>query len=200
MKNRLILTLFLLVAGAAILIGGGTYFFVKKNIDGLAEQTKSDVRIELANRFKTFDALLMSVEGKIDASIREAMPALSADLLHLDTDLKAIAPDVLRRHLKRYGFDDVYIIDRRGIVVNTTFAKDLNLNLKAISDLLKDRIASAFESGDVAVDRIGFSTLTGVIRKYAYFNPVGCDYIVEISINLLDYINKELSPGYAIDL
>ncbi|MBI9086038.1 MAG: response regulator [Desulfobacterales bacterium] len=198
MKKRLILTLFLLVAGpAAIMIGGGTYFFVKKNIDGLAEQIKRDVRIELANRFKTFDALLMGVEREIDASIREALPALAADLLRLDTDLKAISADVLRSHLDRYGFDDVYVIDRRGIVVNTTFAKDLNLNLSALSDFLKNRIQSVFDSGGVAVDRIGFSTLTGVVRKYAYFNPAGCDYIVEISIDLVEYINNQLSSDYA---
>lgn len=82
---------------------------------------------------------------------------------------------------------DLYIINEQGVIIHTTFEKDLNLDFSKIAPefnekLQKIRIESRYQG-----DRIASETVTGNVRKYAYWGTPDKKYILEIGIKSTDF-------------
>ena len=77
---------------------------------------------------------------------------------------------------------DLYIINENGVIIHTTFEKDFGLDFSKVApefneQLQKIRIESRYQG-----DRIAGETVTGNVRKYAYWGTPDKKYILEIGI------------------
>lgn len=79
-------------------------------------------------------------------------------------------------------FEDIYIINKNGIVVNTTFKKDLNLNFFEFGEKHKKMLLNVFKSGKFKSDRFAIEATTKRFKKYSYQATKNGKYIVEIGI------------------
>lgn len=76
--------------------------------------------------------------------------------------------------------EDIYIIDRNGIIVNTTFSKDKGLNLFSFGEKHQKYLMSVFDGGKFVNERIAIEASTKRIKKYTYQPTLDSKYIIEI--------------------
>ena len=81
----------------------------------------------------------------------------TADLAQIQRDI-GMNPD----------FEDLYIINRNGIVVNTTFEDDLNRNFFDFGKEYKDFLLQVFDNHEFVSDLFTIEDVTKRIRKYSY--------------------------------
>ena len=196
MKNKLIFSLFLFVGLTSVMVGGTVFFYARSNCNAVVAEIRRATREQLASKFQTFDLLLAEIEKGLDQHLQKVMPRLAAEIISAPPSPAELSVAALNAMARRYGVDDLYVIDRQGRIFNTTFATDLNFNLFDVSESLKADLELLFGAGRVYVDRVSFSSKTGIIRKYAYYGPTGGDILVEASVNIRSYIAAKISPAY----
>jgi serine phosphatase RsbU (regulator of sigma subunit) len=118
---------------------------------------------ELNTRYKEFSSLLVN---KYFANTR--------DIRRMD--LRAIANEI--------GMDpvneDIYVISENGIIINTTFEQDLNLNLFSLGENMKKYLQELFKSGEFVADLFAIEHTTHRPKKYTYQRTRDGKYIIEI--------------------
>ncbi|HEV57845.1 MAG TPA: hypothetical protein ENN87_10180 [Phycisphaerales bacterium] len=168
MRRQLSLLLFLAIVLSSVASALLVAVTAHREMTVLADEHIDQLHAQLRDRFYTFDLLLAEHETRLDA--------LSA----------------------RHDISHVFIIDRSGRVVNTDFAPDMGLMLVEAGEGMARIMARLRGSGEVSLDRFNASVLTGRLFKYAYYGPRGRDHIVEVSVDLRDYLDREASPRWPI--
>ncbi|MFW6176578.1 MAG: hypothetical protein ACOC40_02640, partial [Thermoplasmatota archaeon] len=74
---------------------------------------------------------------------------------------------------------DLYIINRTGVIVNTTYKTDMGLDFKIFPNFY-EKLQSIFESGEFTSDLITPETQTGKYRIFSYMPTPDGEYILEI--------------------
>jgi class 3 adenylate cyclase/HAMP domain-containing protein len=77
---------------------------------------------------------------------------------------------------------DLYIIDEHGVIIHTTFEKDLNLDFSKVAPGFNKKLQEIRMESRYQGDRISNETVTGNVRKYAYWGTPDKKYILEIGI------------------
>ena len=77
---------------------------------------------------------------------------------------------------------DLYIIDANGVIIHTTFAKDQNLDFSKVAPDFNKKLQNIRKESRYQGDRISSETVTGNVRKYAYWGTPDKKYILEIGI------------------
>jgi phosphoserine phosphatase RsbU/P len=146
--------------------------------------------------------------------------------------LEGISDEIIRKHLvntknienfdlaelrNKLGLDstlyDLYVIDRNGIIVNTTFIKDLGLNLFSFGQKHENHIKSVFDGGEFVRERFTIESNTRRLKKYTYQPTLNNDYILELGVyspdaddiiniikNMLDESSKKHSSIISAEL
>jgi two-component system, NarL family, sensor histidine kinase BarA len=95
---------------------------------------------------------------------------------------------------------DLYIIDKNGVVINTTYSHDMGLDFKqwpaVFTQITAIREGNSFQS-DRAVKGFHFDT---VVRKFAYYPTPDHQYLLELSITIDEFHEErsEFSYGSAV--
>lgn len=78
--------------------------------------------------------------------------------------------------------EDIYVINRNGIVVNTTFKADYGVNLYDYGETFKAYLSNIFESGEFVVDLFAIEANTKRTKKYSYLATKDKKYIIELGV------------------
>ena len=78
--------------------------------------------------------------------------------------------------------EDIYIVDRNGEVVNTTYAKDLGLNLFSFGEKHREHLLYVFGTGVFVPELFTVEATTLRPRKYSYQTTRDRKYIVELGL------------------
>jgi serine phosphatase RsbU (regulator of sigma subunit) len=78
------------------------------------------------------------------------------------------------------GNEDIYVINRDGLVINTTFRNDYNVNLFSFGEQFKTYLKNIFDSGELVVDLFATEASTKRPKKYSYLATKDKKYIVEL--------------------
>lgn len=136
----------------------------------------------LNNRMSLYSNLLINNHLKQTSKIKDL------DLSFLQTQIGLHPP-----------FEDIYIIDTNGIVVNTTFRKDLKLNLFSFGESHKKMLLNVFDNDSVLLERFTIESQTKRLKKYSYQPTIDGNYIVELGFyskradQILDFIKNRLA-------
>lgn len=76
--------------------------------------------------------------------------------------------------------EDIYIIDRNGVVINTTFKADYRVNLYNYGEQFRAYLSNIFESGEFVVDLFAIEANTKRTKKYSYLATHDKKYIIEL--------------------
>lgn len=78
--------------------------------------------------------------------------------------------------------EDIYVINKMGVVVNTTFENDRNLNLFSFGEEHKALLEDVFEGGEFVSERFGIESQTKRVKKFTYQPTLDGKYIIELGV------------------
>lgn len=135
------------------------------NVIGFQDIAFDLIDQELTRRMKEFSQLLVENYFDNTAGIE------SVDLFPIAT---AIGLDLRN--------EDIYIVSRDGVVVNTTFAEDLGLNLFSFGEKHREHLLHVFDTGTFVPELFTVEAKTMRPRKYSYQTTPDRKYIVELGV------------------
>jgi serine phosphatase RsbU (regulator of sigma subunit) len=80
------------------------------------------------------------------------------------------------------GLEDIFVISRNGIVVNTTFLEDTNLNWFEFGEEHKNYLLQVFDEGRFVNEQFTIENITNRPRKYTYQPTQDGKYIIELGV------------------
>lgn len=92
----------------------------------------------------------------------------------------------LREIANKIGMDpvneDIYLIRRDGVIINTTFEKDYKVNLYEYGETFKNYLLDIFRTKDFVSERFSIEQKTKRPKKYTYQPTLDRKYIVELGV------------------
>ena len=135
----------------------------------------------IGNTLKQQDIALETVEQNLTERMRIFSDSLTNHILPIYEDVTDIN---LHNISNRMGMDsdreDIYIIDRDGFVVNTTFKKDSGKNVIVDFKMSKDYIDQLFMSKEFDSQSFSLENSTKKIRNYTFQATRNGKYLVEL--------------------
>lgn len=180
LKHLILLSFLFVLAPALLLLSYTDYSKAKQeledNFEFMVDQTAENVigaydLVEVGYRI-----LSLSLENKMLSAFEPFKAAYyEANGVVSDIDLLSLK-SVLGEEF------DLYIIDEFGVIIHTTFAKDQDLDFSKVAPGFNEKLQKIREESRYQGDRIASETLTGNVRKYAYWGTPDKKYILEIGI------------------
>ena len=177
----IILSGFLLVLLPALILLSYTDFTKAKsdledNFDFMVEQTAENITGAYDLVEVGFRILSLSLED----TMKKAFEPFIQDYYSVGGKVDQID---LAKIKKVLGDEfDLYIINDKGVIIHTTFEKDLNLDFAKVAPSFNEKLQKIREESRYQGDRISSETLTGNVRKYGYWGTPDKKYILEIGI------------------
>ncbi|MBF0582838.1 MAG: response regulator [Magnetococcales bacterium] len=185
--RRLFILFFLLLAVISILLTGVVVAWDAHRLLKLqTEEAIQGNQRQLADKVRAFDLFLATLENELDSKMVIGLKAIANEIAGQWPPGQPIPVTEMRRMVDQHNLSDLYIIDRHMVVVETTFAPDVGLNLGSLSPVLKEKLNGLYRSDRFIVDRISMSNKTGIIKKYAYYGTPDGERIIEVSVNVRD--------------
>jgi len=157
------------------------YYNVKQSHLQYYKQQNRSINIAVNNLLQFRDAALEALESNLDQEMRHVSSALVDDYFK---DTKKIEDADLYQIHKELGLnnelEDIYIIDSAGIIVNTTFTKDQQLNLCKFGEEHQLFLRKVRKSGHFYRDRLTKEESTNRTRIYSYQATADKKYIIEL--------------------
>lgn len=138
---------------------------------------------ELIQVLKFQDITLAMIEEKFNDELKDVSNQITQKYLlnykYFDqVDLKGLRI--------KLGLDpalyDIYIIDTNGVVINTTFDKDLGLNFFNFGKEHEMHIRHIFKAGQFVNEKFTIEASTRRLKKYTYQTTLCGHYIVELGV------------------
>jgi serine phosphatase RsbU (regulator of sigma subunit) len=169
---------------------------------------------ELIQVLKFQDITLSMIEEKLNPELEAISNEITLKYLLSAKKMEHIDLKALRFKM---GLDstlyDFYIIDTSGVVVNTTFDKDLGLNFFSFGKEHEMHIKQIFKNGEFANEKFTIEASTRRLKKYTYQPTLSGDYILELGVysqaadevidiikNMLDESSKKHSTIVSAEL
>lgn len=157
------------------------YLNYNRNRDLLvAAHKEKNLRIqnEIKDVLSFQDISLESVERDMDKYLRTMSNILVNEFFANTDSAENIPLEEIRHNLGMK--QDIYIINREGIIVNTTFLRDLGFNLFSIDEKHKQFLLDIFSKGQFVSEKLSLERSTKRLKKYTYQPTNDGKYIVEI--------------------
>ena len=185
--NQLILNV-VLPTLAALLVMAVINF---SNTRSLIEESNFEKNRIISNEITEILELQELAVSVIEKSMSERMSKASEQLVNnYFRSTKNIASADLNAIRDRLGLnpamEDIYIIDTSGVIVNTTYEKDLGFNLFSIGEEHKNHLLNVFSSDKLVNTRFAIEASTKRPRKYTYQATVDKNFIIELGAYSLD--------------
>ena len=181
--RQLILNVIIPVALALITLASLNYFHTRSLLQE-ANVTKNEIISDEIKSILEFQDLAFDiVEARLDERMRDYSHRLINNYL-LDTkNIEEIDLDQIRKEMGMIpDLEDIYVINREGIVVNTTFKQDLGLNMYAFGESTKKFLLEILSGNLFVAERFAVEHNTKRIKKYTYHPTKDNMYIVEMGV------------------
>lgn len=197
--NQLVLNIMLPVIIALFSLAFFNYQYTK---DLLIEQNKNknkDISREIKNMLKFQDYSLKHIEANLDKRMSEISNKLVFE--HFDTlqNLAEINLNKVRNELEMNdSLEDIYIINNKGVVVNSTFPDDIGLNVYDFGEAYKELLENIRAKNDLHLERFSVEAATGKLKKYSYQATQDHKFLVELGFysvnanNVISQFNTEI--------
>jgi sigma-B regulation protein RsbU (phosphoserine phosphatase) len=185
-KNRtifqqLLLNILLPVFGILLIFSSISYYLNKQKLQESYLKERNQVTNEVKSLLTLYDNSLQLIEEDLDQEITRINHVLNNNYFY-QTD--SISTANLSRIQLEANIDsnayDIYIIDRNGVITNTTFEKDLGLAFYKIDNEFKVYFEKIWASKKLNIDRLGGEMSTRKIKKYSYCPTRDGKYIIEL--------------------
>ena len=149
-----------------------------------ADETKSYIiSDEIIGILEFQDVALGIIEDPLDVQLESYSNQLVNNYFADTKDIETADLYAIRKEL---GMDeeneDIYIISKNGIIVNTTFEKDRNVNTFDWGEGFKQFLLSVLISKNFVTESFTVEGTTQKLKKYTYHATNDGDYIIQLGI------------------
>lgn len=178
--RQLLVNILLPVLGLFLFVFYLTYRYNLTKLENDSREQKANIVAETKNLIAFFDYAMRSHERSFIDRMHQTADSLQKRFSDVqrpdDLDLYEISRqlglDTSREH--------IYLINRKLVIVNTTFPKDLGLDFTKLSSNYFSFFHDLFKAGRFKEDRFGLEMKTGRIKKYAFLATKDKRYIIEL--------------------
>ncbi len=179
--NQLILNIIVPTLGALMIMALVNFVSTKALITNSNNEKNRIISREITELLEFQELAISIIEKSMTTRMESLSEKIVNDYLSDTRDIEHTNLDAIRKSL---GMDpeteDIYIIDRNGIIVNTTFKNDLGFNLFKLGEEHKNHLLHVFDTGTFVNTRFAVEASTNKPRKYTYQATTDRNYIVEI--------------------
>jgi len=197
--KQLILNIVIPAVTALLVLGAFNYNQTKSNLIESIDTKNRIIAEEIIHITEFMELSLEIVEQELNPVMRNYSNKLVHEYFKNTDNIQFANLDKIRKEL---GMDpemeDIYIINREGMVVNTTYEADLGLNLYDFGEDHEQVIKRIFEKGEFVNERFTVESSTRRLKKYTYHPTVDGKYIIELGIyshrtdNIIDFFKKTI--------
>lgn len=181
--RQLILNVVLPAVIALVLLGILNYHHTRNLLQESSMKKNLIIMDEIFSLHEMQDMALDFLEDDLDPRMKRISNRLINDFLVNTDGIDSVNLDAVRDQVGLDGqFGDIYLINRLGTVVNTTFDSDKNLNLFSFGPEHEKLLTDIFNSRQFVSERIAIESKTGRLRKYTYQPTKDGQYIVELGL------------------
>lgn len=207
--TQLILNIIIPVVLALVFLAVLNYYRTNKLLKESHKTKNAIITDEIRHVLEFQDVAL----GLLEARMKERMEELSNKIvdeveayISKEKDVKNFDLNKLREELgMKPNFEDIYIINSKGIVVNTTFKKDLHLNFFEFGEEHKKLLLNILEHNKFVSERFAIESNTRRLKKYTYQPTKTGSYIIELGFynvkadDITQFIRQTGKDGEAKD-
>ena len=154
---------------------------LKDNFDFMIAQTAENISGAYDLVEVGYQILSLSLENKMELAFEPFKEA------YFEAEGKVENIDLSKLKNELGAEFDLYIINEHGVIIHTTFEKDLNLDFSKIAPAFNEKLQKIRLESRYQGDRIASETVTGNVRKYAYWGTPDKKYILEIGIKSTEF-------------
>jgi phosphoserine phosphatase RsbU/P len=169
----------------------------------LEESGKSRSRIlseEIRQIHEMQDMAMRILEKQIDPDLKRFSEVLVNEVFRETGQIETADVSSIR---KLIGMDpgnhDIYVINRDGVVVNTTFQPDLGLNFFDFGMEHREMLEQVWESGKFLSEKFTIENSTKRLKKFTYIPTLDGRYLVELGIysaqadSIIDFVKMRMN-------
>lgn len=155
-----------------------------QNTKGILEESNEKKNQIISDEIKsimTFQDVSINI---IEKNLNKRVEEISNKLYLMLKDIKSLSQTELRQIQLTVGLDpkmeDIYLIDvATGVVVNTTYDKDMNLNVFNFGESYKNYLLEIVKNKKYVGESFTPETSTNKLKKYTYRPSLDGKYIIE---------------------
>ncbi|MGE5420513.1 MAG: SpoIIE family protein phosphatase [Chloroflexota bacterium] len=152
-------------------------------LESSAEERNKLLSNEVTKILKFQDFTFELIEAEFNTRLRNLNYALVEKYFVNTSELEKINLNEVARKLQMDpDNEDIYIINREGVVINTTFKADYGVNLYNYGEQFKSYLSNIFESGEFVVDLFAIEDRTKRTKKYSYLATRDKKFIIELGV------------------
>ncbi len=153
-----------------------------KNIMVAASSEKNNIiSDEIKTIFEFQDISLVMPEDALNIRLKDISNKLVTNYFQNTDGIEKINLKSVQKDLKMDpNWEDIYVINQEGTIINTTFEKDLHLNLYQFGEDLRKYLENIFISGAFLVEKYAIELSTKKLKKYCYQPTLDGKYIIEL--------------------
>ncbi len=176
--NIIIPTLIALLAFAAI-----NFQRTRSILKTSADEKTQLLSNEVTKILKAQDIAFKLIEEELNDRLRSFSNTLVTKYFASTDNLESLN---LRKIANTIGMDsvneDIYIIRRDGVVINTTFEKDFGVNLYNYGENFRNYLLDIFRTKDYVNELFAIEAQTKRPKKYTYQTTIDRKYIIELGV------------------
>jgi phosphoserine phosphatase RsbU/P len=166
---------------ALLIIAVYNFYNTKALITKGNDEKNTIISNEITKILKFQDLSFDLIDGELNARFKRLSEDLVNNYFQNTDDLKNADLFSIRNKL---GMDtlneDIYIVSKEGMVINTTKKPDMNLYLFGFGETTKQFLLGIFKSGEFVSPVFAIEQSTKRVRKYSYYTTKDRKYIVEL--------------------
>ncbi len=193
MKKQVLLSFLASLVCACTIIALAVGIYTRDVIDDIFDDNLRITSHQMAVILRQYDNIFNAIQIELNREGRRAVKEIAEKI---GNPYKSRSSAELKEIARAAGADEVYLINRNGVVFNTSFQPDMNYNLFGNSIFFENFLRNVFGKGKVFTPKASIGMNTGTINKYVYYSPKNSDCIYETSYNLKRYIARKYSADY----
>ncbi len=168
---------------ALVVLGFLNYRNTKNILIKSNEDKNLIISDEITHIFELQDMALEILENELNKRMEDISNQLVNEIFRDTRNIETADLNQIRRQLiMNPDFEDIYVISKEGIVVNTTFTPDMGLNLFDFGVEHKNLLLGVLENGSYLSERFAMENSTRRLKKFTYHATLDRRYIIELGI------------------
>ncbi len=193
MKRHFMLSFLFSIILACIVISVGACLYSRETMASVFRLNLDTTTRQIGIILRQYDKIFNAFQVELN---REGRIAIRKIYEELKDPYRRYTPEQLGEIVRKYGVDEIYFINKNGVVFNTSFLPEMNLDLFKTSVFYENYLRSIYGTGNVFTPQASMGINSGAINKYIYFSPAQSDVIIAVSYNLKNYISRKYSANY----
>ncbi|HAM98969.1 MAG TPA: hypothetical protein DCQ26_10205 [Marinilabiliales bacterium] len=187
--------LFIVLVSNVLIISLALFFFYFQSHHTI-EHEKKFINSQITREFKNLKPILSMIEKQVYLKYQNQIIKFGNEVLKKYPDANGVPLDALKRMSYTINVEQIYLVNREGIILNSTTTEGLNQNIKGRSLGFQRFFDNLFLTHQSGALKFGFSPVDNRLSIFVYYVPEGSKYALVMAIDFINFLECEY-PGMA---